>query len=141
MFALETLIRDELKAVPELSVFQIRTATDLEASKRTVPAIEIVCEGARIDKANAGKAGIAVAWGVHLIVPRGDGAADQLDEAFAAVIGSLLGYAPGTRKGRYWKPLELSGGGSVQVPEFVEQGLAEYAVIFETSAVYSGRKN
>lgn len=141
MFVLETLIRDELQSAPELSAFQIRTATDLETSKRTVPGIEIVCEGARIDKANAGKAGIAVAWGVHIIVQRGDGAADQLDDALSAVIGRLLGYEPGTRKGRYWKPLELSGGGTVQVPEFIEQGLAEYAVIFETSAVYSGRKN
>ncbi len=142
MLALEPVLCAELQAVPALAdVFSIRAGTDAEASRRTVPAIEVSFEGVSLQASNDRAAKVSVGWGVHIIVRRSPTAALELDAALAQVIACLLNFKPGMQGARHWSALKLVPGGSaVQRPEFVEQGLAEYAVIFETSAVYNGRE-
>lgn len=140
MYAVIDVIKAQLQSCTDLADFQVRASTD-NTTKRTTPAIEVAFEGVRVPDTTQNGVKLAVAWGVHLIVSRSDEAATVLDAAFAAVIATLHGYKPGKVGGRVWTRLEIQQGGTVvQEPEFADQGLVEYAVIFETTAVYAGRK-
>lgn len=141
MMELSPVLKAELQSVAALDAFSIREDTDTQTSKRPPRAIEIAFEGVRVDASVETGAKLGVAWGVHIIVPRSPTAAEELGAALTAVIGCLLGFKPPKTGGRVWSKLTLTPGGTaVQKPEFVDQGLAEYAVIFETSAVYHGRQ-
>jgi hypothetical protein len=135
MFALESPIIARLAALPALAGWQVRSSA-AETSRKTVPAVEVRCEGAGAsDKGMA--ALIDVKWGVHLIAARGDGAMAALDVAFAAVVGSLHNWKPGTEGDHPWLPLKLR---DVEPVEIAEQGLVAYSLIFQTSAPYYGQQ-
>ena len=139
MFALESVLRDRLAALPEFVAWDVRGDSE-EISKRTLPAVVISCDGVSVPDTKGSSVNIAVAWGVHLIVARSASATADLDAAFAAVIGSLLNHRPGKIGSRLWSPLRmLTSGAAVQQPHFAEQGLVEYVVTFESSSVYQGQ--
>ena len=139
MFALESVLRDRLAALPAFAAWDVRGGSE-EASKRSLPALVVACEGSSLADSNKSVANIAVAWGVHLVVARSATATAELDSAFAAVIGSLLNYRPGKIGDRMWSPLRmLQSGSAVQQPHFSEQGPVEYVVIFESASVYQGQ--
>jgi hypothetical protein len=141
MFAVGEVIKNDLGSAPAFAGYAVRLWSDDSTSKRKVPALEVAFEGVRVADANDTSAKLAVAWGVHIILPRSDTAAVELDGAFASVVGLMHGFCPGKVGGRAWSNLKLMPGGTaVQAPELAEQGLVEYAVVFETFAVYGGRK-
>lgn len=141
MFAVGDVIKTELAGAAAFSGYDVRLWSDDSTSKRTVPALEVALEGVRVGDANDTSAKLAVAWGVHIILQRSETAAAELDTAFASLVARLHGFGPGKVGGRTWSILKLMPGGTaVQAPELAEQGLVEYAVVFETFAVYSGRK-
>ena len=139
MFALESVLRDRLAALPEFATWDVRGGSE-EVSKRALPAVIVACDGVGVPDAKGSSVNVAVAWGVHLIVARSASATADLDAAFTAVIGSLLNHRPGKISGRLWSPLRmLTSGAAVQQPHFAEQGLVEYVVTFESSSVYQGQ--
>lgn len=135
MFALEAPLIARLQALPALAGWEVRSSA-AEVSRTTVPAIEVRCEGARVADQRMSAAAVGVSWGVHLIAERAAGVTDALDAVFGAVVGSLHNWSPGSVGGRGWQPLKLS---TVQQPEFAEQGLVAYSLIFDTSARYDGQ--
>lgn len=75
-------------------------------------------------------------WTVTLVVKRGEAAADQIDAAFAAVVGSLHNWMPGQHGERRWEPLRL---GRVTEPLFDNAGLVGCELVFTTGATYMGQ--
>lgn len=135
MFALEPPILARLQAVPALDGWQVRSSA-AAVSRKVVPAVEVQCDGADVTDARTTAALVGVSWGVHLIIQQGETTMEQLDAAFAAVVGSLHNWAPGTAGGRAWQRMALQ---QVQPPELTEQGLVSYSLTFKTSARYDGQ--
>lgn len=133
MFAPAAPILARLAALPPLAGWAVRSVAE-EGSRKTLPAIELECIGAEMQDARNGAALVAVEWAVHLVVGRSATAFAQLDAAFAAVIGALHHWTPGTAAPS-WSPLMLA---RVNQPEIVDQGLIAYSISFTTQAVYRG---
>jgi len=135
MFALERLIAEQLAQCAELADWSVRRGSEL-VSARVAPSVVVRLDGAGVGDSKATAANVAVRWAIHLVVERGDGATDQLDAAFAAVIASLLNWAPPKVADRQWSPFRLA---AVGTPDSLEQGLLEYAVLFQTASIYNGK--
>ncbi len=135
MFALAPVIKTRLAALPALTGWQLRSNLD-EVPRTAYPAVEIrVEEGGGADR--GGAALVDVGWGVHLIVTKGETAADQLDAAFTEVVAALHNWKPGTAGGVPWSPLKLS---KVEPSDIAEQGLVAHSLIFRTTATLVGQK-
>lgn len=135
MFAVAEAIAEHLATLPALSGWDIRRDGDGK-SRDPVPAVDIRMEGAGIASGNSVSTQLAPRWGVYLVVERGVGDTAQLDAAFNAVLEALINFAPGEQSGRTWTPLNPIG---VPTPDFTDSGLTAYGIIFETSAIYSGK--
>lgn len=134
MFALEAPLIARLQALPALDGWEIRSAV-AEVSRTAAPAAEVRCEGAEMLDPRGATSLLAVLWGVHLIVKHSATAMAELDVALAAVVGSLHNWLPGTEGARAWQRLQF-----VEAkPEFIEQGLVSYAIVFKTSARFDGQ--
>lgn len=76
-------------------------------------------------------------WLVTLVGRRADAeSAPKLDGAFALVIETLHGWAPGQITGRRWERLRLV---RVKPPPFLENGLIGIELAFSTSARFDGQ--
>ncbi len=135
MFALEAPLLARLQALPALAGWDVRSGI-AEMSRTAVPAVEVRLDGARLADQRMSAANVTALWRVDLIHTRSAAAMEALDTAFAAVLGSLHNWAPGSVAGRAWQPVRLA---AVQPPEFAEQGLVAYSLIFETAARYDGQ--
>ena len=135
MLALATPIKLRLAPLPQLTGWDVRTNTE-DADRSVVPAADVRCVGA---DASAKQGGVMVGpvWQVELVVRRGDTAADQLDQALAAVICSLQGWQPGECGGRGWEPLSLV---RITEPVYADVGLVGYELSFSTSGLYTGQQ-
>lgn len=134
MFALETPLIARLQALPALAGWEVRSSA-AEVSRAPVPAAEVRCEGAAPTDSRGATSLVAVLWGVRLVVKRDPGAMAQLDGVLHAVIASLHNWLPGTEGSRAWQRLQLH---EVR-PDFADEGLVEYAIVFKTSARYDGQ--
>lgn len=133
MLAVGNPIKDRLAVL--LGAWSVYLRADA-VDKRAVPAVEVGIDGAQVADSKTGAVSLAPNWMVTLVVRRGDGAAAQLDAAFAAVVESLHNWAPGEQGGRKWERLRLV---SVREPDFVEEGLAGMVLVFSTGARYDGQ--
>lgn len=134
MFALESPMIARLQALPALSGWQVRSS-ESEVSRRSLPAVEVQCDGVDVAESRNTAALVGVAWGVHLIAQYSPDAMAALDDAFAAIVASLHNWTPGTEGGRAWQRLQLQ-----QVRrETTEQGLVAYTMTFKTAARYDGQ--
>lgn len=137
MVELEPVLVRELQVIPALAGISVRGATDEEASQVPVPAVEVGFVGFRYDDGNPSAVSLTVGWGVRLILERGSAAAEAAGALIRDVIRSLHGFRPGVVQEQNWTRLELK---DVQTPDLVDQGLIQFVLIFETSAVYNGRQ-
>lgn len=136
MLALIAPIKDRLAALPTLVDWAVRSSTG-GGDRSRYPAAVVRMGSAQLTDSTSSDVVISPTLAVQLIVPRSDDAADQLDAAFLAVIGSLHDWAPG-RVGvasRNWTRLALVG---VAEPQFEDAGLAGIELFFNTSASFSG---
>lgn len=85
----------------------------------------------------AGGASVEVGWRVTLSVARGETAAEALDAAVSAVIGTLQNWPPGKVSGRNWERLRLL---QVLAPQYAEDALEGVSLTFITSALYEGQR-
>lgn len=136
MLALEPLLKTRLQSLPALTGWAVRTGTE-SADRRLVPAADVRCTGAQVPDSKTGAVMVSPEWTVTLVVRRSDDAAAQLDAAFAGVIASLHNWAPGQHGGRGWEPLRL---GRVSEPNFADEGLAGYELLFSTAGSYMGQQ-
>ena len=134
MFALESPMIARLQALTALSGWQVRSSAG-EVSRRTLPAVEVQCDGVDVTDTRNTAALIGVAWNVCLLAQYGPAAMVELDDVFAAVVASLHNWAPGAHGGRAWQRLQLQ---QVQ-REATDQGLVAYSLTFKTSARYDGQ--
>lgn len=135
MLALESHLKNRLKALTALTGWAVRGGTEL-TDRRPVPVADVRCTGAHTTDSEASVVTLDPVWTVTLVVPRSDQAADQLDAALAAVIASLHNWYPGMLAGRPWRRMALQ---TVREPDFVTEGQAAYELIFTSSAVYHGQ--
>lgn len=136
MLALTDPLKARLQALPTLYVWNVRTGTE-HSDRRTVPAVDVRCNGASVADSRGGAALVAPEWTVTLVVHRSDTAAAELDAAFAAVFDSLHNWQPGTHGGRGWEPLRLQ---RVTEPAFADDGLVGCELTFTTGARYMGQQ-
>lgn len=135
MLALTAPLKARLAALPALTGWAVRTGSE-QVDRRLVPAVDVRCGGAGVVDSRTGAAMVAPEWMVTLIVKRGDGAADQIEAAFAAVVGSLHNWRPGQLGGRGWEPLSLA---RVTEPLFDDAGVVGCELLFTTGARYMGQ--
>lgn len=135
MLALTTPIKTRLQALAPLAGWQVRTNTE-DADRTVLPVADVRCVGAGVADRKTSAAMVAPEWTVALIVRRGAGAADALDQAMAAVIGALHNWHPGQQGGRGWEPLALL---RITEPMLAEEGLVGYELTFTTGAKYDGQ--
>lgn len=133
MLALTTPLKLRLQALPALTGWAVRTGTDA-GDRRAVPAVDVRCTAAAVRDSRTGRVTVVPEWLITLIVRRSDTAADQLDAAFAAVLGSVHDWMPGPQGGRNWEPLQLA---RVSEPMLAEEGVAGYELAFSTATVYA----
>lgn len=134
MFALESPMIARLQALTALSGWQARSSAG-EVSRRTLPAVEVQCDGVDVTDTRNTAALIGVAWNVCLLAQYSPAAMVEMDDVFAAVVASLHNWTPGTEGGRAWQRLQLQ-----QVRrEATEQGLMAYTLTFKTGARYDGQ--
>lgn len=132
MLALATPLKLRLQALPALTGWSVRTNTD-DADRSVMPLADVRCIGAAVADSKAMAVMLAPRWQVTLVVRRSNTAAEQIDQALSAVIGSLLGWRAGELGGRGWEPFTLDG---VTEPMLPEEGLVGYQVTFATAARY-----
>lgn len=135
MLALTNPIKTRLAALPALTGWAVRTGSE-EVDRRPVPAVDVRCVAAGVPDSRTSAVMVAPEWTVTIVVKRGDAAADQVDAAFAAVVGSLHNWMPGQQGGRGWEPLRL---GRVTEPLFDNAGLVGCELVFTTGAKYMGQ--
>lgn len=134
MLALADPIKLRLQALPQLTGWDVRTSAE-DADRRGIPMADVRCPGAVVADPKMGAVMLAPRWQITLVVRRSAAAAEQIDHALAAVIGSLLGWRAGELGGRGWEPFTLE---SVTEPMLSEEGLVGYQVTFATAARYMG---
>lgn len=137
MVEIEPVLVLELKKIPALAGFSVRGATDEEQSRTPVPAVEVGFVGFRYEDGNQTDVSLTVGWGVRLILERGSEAAKKAGALIRELIRTLHGFRPGLVEEQNWARLALR---DVQTPDLVDQGLIQFVLIFETSAVYRGRQ-
>lgn len=135
MLALTTPLKARLQALPQLTGWAVRCSTD-GAARTALPAVDVRCSGAGIADSRTGAAMVAPEWAVLLMHRRSDDAAELLDAAFAAVFASLHNWQPGQCGGRGWERLQMT---RVEAPEFADEGVVGYSLVFTTAARYIGQ--
>lgn len=134
MLAPAYAIKSRLQALPALGGWSVRVGSE-GGERQTLPALDLRCAGARVADSKSGAVQVAPQWLLTLVVARGQGAAEQLDAAMAAVIAALHGWVPGEQGARRWDRLTLV---SITEPTFFETGQIGYEMSFDTQAVYLG---
>jgi hypothetical protein len=136
MLSIEPLLKTRLQALTALTGWAVRVGSD-QTDRRVVPAVDARCAGAAVTDSKAGAVLLQPQWVLTLAVRRGPDAAERVDAALAAVIGSLHNWQPGQAGGRGWEPLRLA---AVTEPTLAEEGLAGYELTFTTAARYMGQQ-
>ncbi len=134
MLALTAPIKARLQALPQLAGWDVRISTEMGDRSKIAAAI-VRMEAARVTDSDSSAVKVEPALSILLVVPRADGAANQLDAAFVAVIASLHDWPPGVVSGLKWMRLALA---SVGEPQFVDSGQAGIELTFITSASFAG---
>lgn len=135
MLALAAPLKSRLSALPQLTGWDVRTNTE-DADRSVVPAVDIRCVGATAS-AKDGAVTLSPQWRVTLVLDRSSTAAETLDTAMAAVIGSLHGWQPGKHGRRGWNELVLL---SATEPDFATEGVVGYELTFSTAGLYEGQQ-
>lgn len=135
MLAITASLKARLAALSVLTGWSVRTGTE-QVDRRAVPAVDMRCGGAAVADSRTGAVMVAPEWTITLIVKRGDGAADQIDTAFAAVVECLHNWKPGQQGGRGWESLSLV---RVTEPLFDDAGVVGCELVFTTGARYMGQ--
>lgn len=136
MLAAAALIDARIKALPALAGWAVRNAL-VEEDRRALPSASIACIGSTAN-AKDHAAVLEPRWQITLSVRPASGAADQLDDAIEAVIGSLQGWMPPPdTNGRRWDRFALH---SVLPPETQEQGVISFVITFTTASLYRGQE-
>lgn len=136
MLSILPALKLRLQELPPLGAWDVRTGLDA-TDRRVLPAADVRCSGARVADRKTGAVALSPEWTVTLVLRRGEGAADVLDEAMAAVIESLHNWAPGQHGGRGWERFALL---DIAEPDFGDEGLAGYRLTFGTAAMYRGQE-
>jgi len=84
-----------------------------------------------------GGVSLETAWRVTLSKRHSEDAAEVLDKAFAAVIGTLHNWPPGEISGRLWERMRLS---QVVAPQYAEDALDGVHLVFITAARFAGHR-
>ena len=134
MLALIAPIKDRLQALPQLAGWDVQTGTET-TDRRVRRVIDVRCTGADAKDSESQAVTLDPAYTITVVVPRSDVAAEELDEALAAVIGTLHNWSPGRIGLIQWRRVALR---VAREAEFTESGLAAYELIFTSSAVYHG---
>lgn len=136
MLAISTPVKARLQALPALTGWAVRLGHE-EADRRLLPAVDVRCSGAAVTTRSSSTATqLSPEWQITLVVKRGDEAAEQIDAALQAVIGSLHNWQPGQQGGRGWERLVLT---RITEPVFDQSGVAGYELGFTTAATYHGQ--
>lgn len=136
MLAISSAIKSRLQALSALTGFAVRLAHE-GGDRRLVPAVDVRCSGAGVNVRGSSTATqLTPEWQITLVVNRGEDAAEQLDAALEAVIGSLHNWQPGQHGGRGWERLVLS---RITEPVFEPSGVFGYEMAFTTAATYHGQ--
>lgn len=136
MLAAAALIEARLKSLPTLAGWDVRNELN-ERDRRALPSASIACIGSSANPKDRA-AVLEPRWQITLSVRTGAQAADQLDDAIEAVIGSLQGWMPPPdSNARRWEPFRLH---SVLPPETQEQGLTTFLTTFTTAGLYRGQE-
>lgn len=134
MLALITPIKERLQALPQLAGWVVQTGTEM-ADRRLRRMVDVRCTGADAQDSETQSVRLNPAYTVAVVVPRSSDAAQQLDDAMAAVVGALHNWTPGRIGVRQWSRMALR---VAREAEFTETGLAEYELVFTSGAVYDG---
>lgn len=135
MYAVADYIKTRLAADAALAQYDVRVWPS-DASRRTVPAIEIVCDGAQSAEVTPCTITLEVQWQIQIHATADGSGLGRLDDALATIIARLHNHRPGEIAGRKWARVRLV---SVQRPEYAEQGHHIYALTFATTAKYQGQ--
>lgn len=136
MLAAAALIEARLKSLPALAGWDVRNELN-ERDRRALPSASIACIGSSANPKDRA-AVLEPRWQITLSVRTGAQAADQLDNAIEAVIGSLQGWMPPPdTNGRRWDRFALH---SVLPPETQEQGVISFVITFTTASLYRGQE-
>lgn len=134
MLLLEAQIAQRLRDSGAFTGWAVREGCQ-DVDRRAVPALDVRLSGAGVPKVSKPVVTLQPEWVVSIVTRRGDGAAQQLDAALAAVIGSLHNWRPATGV-HGWTELQLS---HVRPADFVEAALIGCELVFTTAAIYRGQ--
>lgn len=135
MLMLESLIAKRLHELGAFAGWQVRQGCH-DVNRISVPAVDVRMGGASVTQARKPAVSLQPEWSVSAVVRRGDEAAQQLDAALTAVIGSLHNWRPSIPGGRGWTELQVA---RVQPMDFSDVALVGYEITFTTVAVFDGQ--
>lgn len=135
MLALVPAIAARLAALPALAGWEVRTSLEA-ADRKGFPAVDVRCTAAAVADRKTGAALVSPEYTVTLMARRADGVADALDAVFAATVGALHNWRPGSQGGRNWEPMALQ---RVSEALFSDAGVAGYELGFTSAATYMGQ--